>query len=78
MRLSGIQREVLSLYRQCLRMVRTKPEDARPNFYRFARREFEKNLSLRKKDFATIEFLLRKGRKQLELYGSEGVRNIRL
>ena len=36
-RLSGLQREVLSLYRRCLRAARNKPVDTRPNFEAFAR-----------------------------------------
>ncbi|KAJ5678603.1 hypothetical protein N7462_006847 [Penicillium macrosclerotiorum] len=100
-RLSGLQRDVLSLYRQCLREVRKKPsvcatplrsspptnrlffclgQDSQPNFKRYARRlsaEFQKHLSVNKKDFGTIEYLLRKGQRQLEMYASPGIRNIR-
>ncbi|KAJ5224139.1 hypothetical protein N7468_008681 [Penicillium chermesinum] len=75
-RLSGLQREVLSLYRQCLRHIRQKPEESRGNFKRFARAEFQKNLSVSKKDFSTIEYLLRRGRRQLETYASPGIRSI--
>ncbi|TKA26495.1 hypothetical protein B0A50_05332 [Salinomyces thailandicus] len=75
-RLSGLQRDALSLYRKCLRACRLKPADTRANFYIFMRREFEKNRELNKKDFGTIEFLLRKGARQLETYESPGVTNI--
>lgn len=75
-KLSGLQRDVLHLYRSCLRACRTKPASTRPNFQRFARREFEKNVGLNKKDFGTIEFFLRKGERQLEVYRSPGVTNI--
>ncbi len=37
MRLSGIQKEVLSLYRSCLRECRKKPEASRKHFQVFAR-----------------------------------------
>jgi succinate dehydrogenase assembly factor 1 len=37
---------------------------------------FRKNSVLSKTDFATVEFLLRKGYKQLEFYSSPGVKNI--
>ena len=40
------------------------------------RTEFERNLALDKKDFAAIEYLLRKGHRQLEIYSSPGIRNI--
>ncbi|KGO76656.1 Complex 1 LYR protein [Penicillium italicum] len=71
-RLSGLQRDVLSLYRKCLREIRNKPEvDVG------YRAEFQKHLSVNKKDFSTVEYLLRKGHRQLELYATPGIRNIR-
>ncbi|KAJ5712366.1 hypothetical protein N7493_008834 [Penicillium malachiteum] len=76
-RLSGLQRDVLSLYRKCLRAIRTKPTESRSNFKRYARAEFQKHISVSKKDFNTIEYLLRKGHRQLEMYASPGIRNIR-
>ncbi|QQK41749.1 Succinate dehydrogenase assembly factor 1-like protein A, mitochondrial [Penicillium digitatum] len=45
-RLSGLQRDVLSLYRKCLREIRNKPEDSRINFRKYARAEFQKHLSV--------------------------------
>ncbi|KAI5849962.1 complex 1 protein-domain-containing protein [Tricharina praecox] len=75
-RLSGIQRDVLSLYRSCLRMVRAKPLDSQANFRAYARAEFREHLGVGKKDFATIEHLLRVGRRKLETYSQPGVRNI--
>ncbi|KAK4168801.1 complex 1 protein-domain-containing protein [Cladorrhinum sp. PSN259] len=76
-RLSGLQKEVLSLYRQCLRECRKKPEATRMHFRSFARNEFENNTAIDKRDFGAIEFLLRKGRRQLEMYASPGVKDIR-
>jgi succinate dehydrogenase assembly factor 1 len=75
-RLSGLQKDVLSLYRRCLRSARTKPSTTRPNFEGFARQEFEKNIGLDKKDFGTIEFLLRKGTRQCETYEAPNITNI--
>ncbi|KAM0341012.1 hypothetical protein ACHAPU_010244 [Fusarium lateritium] len=97
-RLSGLQREVLTLYRNCLRESRKKPQATRPHFESFARRvaskprhlsdqysnsnahyrnEFRRNLTIDKRDFAAIEFLLRKGRRQLESYASPGIKDIK-
>ncbi|KAJ6044637.1 hypothetical protein N7499_007139 [Penicillium canescens] len=92
-RLSGLQRDVLSLYRKCLREIRKKPtvgifqphsvshlivlQESRPNFKAHARAEFQKHLSVNKKDFSAVEYLLRKGHRQLEMYASPGIRNIR-
>jgi succinate dehydrogenase assembly factor 1 len=39
--------------------------------------EFEKNKMIDKRDFAAIEFLLRKGRRQLEVYAEPGIKDIR-
>ncbi|KAJ5715823.1 uncharacterized protein N7483_013004 [Penicillium malachiteum] len=75
-RLSGLQRDVLSLYRQCLRAIRTKPIIGAPRLTD-RRAEFQKHISVSKKDFNTIEYLLRKGHRQLEMYASPGIRNIR-
>ena len=43
-----------------------------------SRSEFEKNITLDKKDFGAIEYLLRKGQRQLEIYSSSGIKNITL
>ncbi|KAI9053258.1 hypothetical protein LZ554_002225 [Drepanopeziza brunnea f. sp. 'monogermtubi'] len=76
MRLSGLQRDVLSLYRKCLRVCRTKGE-ARIHFEKYARNEFNKAIGLDKKDFSAIEYLMRKGQRQLEMYSSPGIKDIR-
>ncbi|KAJ4394559.1 hypothetical protein N0V93_003778 [Gnomoniopsis smithogilvyi] len=76
-RLSGLQKEVLVLYRSCLREARKKPEQSRKHFEAFARTEFEKNLAVEKRDFAAIEFLLRKGRRQLDSYSAPGIKDIK-
>jgi len=43
----------------------------------FSSEEFQKNIALDKKDFGAIEFFLRKGHRQLEIYASPGITNIR-
>ncbi|KGO39102.1 Complex 1 LYR protein [Penicillium expansum] len=77
-RLSGLQRDVLSLYRKCLREIRNKPEVGYITSSQMGySAEFQKHLSVNKKDFSTVEYLLRKGHRQLELYSTPGIRNIR-
>ncbi|ODQ51775.1 hypothetical protein SAICODRAFT_59404 [Saitoella complicata NRRL Y-17804] len=76
-RYSGIQLDVLHLYRACFRAVRSKPVDAQPHFKHFIRSEFQKNMGLSKKDFSTVEFLVRKGNRQLEMYRNPGIKDIR-
>ncbi|KAF2645652.1 hypothetical protein P280DRAFT_442378 [Massarina eburnea CBS 473.64] len=75
-RLSGLQRDVLALYRQCLRAVRDKPAETRANFKELARSEFRQYIGIDRKDFGTIEFLLRRGQRQLETYSDPGIRNV--
>ncbi|KAF2280917.1 uncharacterized protein EI97DRAFT_13395 [Westerdykella ornata] len=75
-RLSGLQRDVLALYRECLRAVREKPVNSQSHFRDFARDEFRKHLSVNKKDFATIEYLLRSGRRKLDRYRDPEIRDI--
>ncbi|KZZ89458.1 Complex 1 LYR protein [Moelleriella libera RCEF 2490] len=77
MRLSGLQKEVVALYRHCLRESRKKPSNTRAHFENFARSEFKRNEAVDRRDFAAIEFLLRKGRRQLEVYSSPGIRDVR-
>ncbi|KAL3417840.1 hypothetical protein PVAG01_10850 [Phlyctema vagabunda] len=77
MRLSGLQKEVLALYRQCLRASRKKPAEVRMHFEAFARSEFDKSIQLDKKDFSAIEYLLRKGQRQLNIYSAPGIKDIR-
>lgn len=62
MRRSQIQREVLKLYREFLVACRNKPEDTR----RIVQSEFRKNSSIKRTDTIMIEYLLRRGRKQLK------------
>jgi succinate dehydrogenase assembly factor 1 len=51
-------------------------QSSRVHFEQFARSEFAQHLSIDKRDFAAIEFLLRKGRRQLEAYSSPGIKDI--
>ncbi|KAK9476495.1 hypothetical protein V1514DRAFT_336768 [Lipomyces japonicus] len=75
-KLTGLQKEVLNLYRAGLRAIRKKPEQNRHNFYIFQRRQFDEHRSISKSDFATIEYLVRRGGRTLELYSSNGVQNV--
>ncbi|KAF3803669.1 Succinate dehydrogenase assembly factor 1 [Colletotrichum gloeosporioides] len=70
--LSGLQREVLALYRQCLREVRKKPEVRDL----FLWNEFDKFITVDKRDFSVVEHLLRKGRRQLETYSSPSIKDV--
>ncbi|XP_023763115.1 succinate dehydrogenase assembly factor 1, mitochondrial [Lactuca sativa] len=66
-KLSGIQKQVLSLYRCFLRTTRSKPQENRAHMESIISGEFRKNSKLiDRKDFLHIEYLLRRGKKQLD------------
>ncbi|KAG7088431.1 hypothetical protein E1B28_012424 [Marasmius oreades] len=76
LRKSGLQKEVLSLYRRALRMVRSKSSAGRPKFSLFIRYTFRTNAtSISPRNVSAIEHLLRKGRRQLDLYESPSVKD---
>ncbi|RUS21700.1 hypothetical protein BC937DRAFT_91786 [Endogone sp. FLAS-F59071] len=64
---SGLQQEVIKFYRECFRAARAKSAQSRPHFYAFIRTQFRAH-DLKKNDFTSIEYLLRRGRRQLESY----------
>ncbi|RPA92133.1 hypothetical protein L873DRAFT_1711090 [Choiromyces venosus 120613-1] len=76
MKRSGIQRDVLALYRLCLREAGKKPKEVRDNFRNYARENFRAHLEIDRRDFATIEHLLRVGQRKLEVYSQPGIKNI--
>lgn len=75
-RLSGIQREVLKLYRSCIRTIRTKPEHSRDHWRLYIREEFHKNQKIPKKSFSVIEHLIRVGHKRFELFLNPQIKDI--
>jgi len=75
-RRSGLQREVLALYRRALRMVSTKPPQTQPKFLLFVRYSFKTQAaSVSPRDVAAIEHMLRRGRRQVEVYEDSKVRD---
>lgn len=85
--MSGLQKEVLQLYRQILREAASKdrklaeqPQQTinelltTSSSTSYARSEFRKQAAtVRRSDFKTIEYKIRKGRKQLQLLKMPGV-----
>ncbi|CAI9117148.1 OLC1v1018492C1 [Oldenlandia corymbosa var. corymbosa] len=66
-RLSGIQREVLALYREFLRVARVKSGEDREQLVHLVSSEFRRNSKeVDRKNFECIEHLIRQGRKQLD------------
>ncbi|ELU03061.1 hypothetical protein CAPTEDRAFT_92308 [Capitella teleta] len=66
-----IQLQVLSLYRQCLRAAKN-----RPGVKDHVREEFRSNASLPKLDTIRIEYLMRRGHRQLEQLSKSSVKGI--
>lgn len=75
-RLSGLQREVLKLYRACFRSIKTKPHGTRDHWKAYIREEFEKHRSLPKKQFSVIEHLIRVGHRRYEMYLNPNIKDI--
>lgn len=75
-RLSGLQREVLKLYRSCMRAVRTKPVENQEHWRLYVREEFGKHRKLPKKSFSVIEHLLRVGHRRYEMYSNPNIKDI--
>jgi succinate dehydrogenase assembly factor 1 len=72
-RLSGIQKQVLSLYRGFLRVARSKSEEERRNIESVVKKEFRRNsIEVDRKNFQFIEYLLRRGNKQLDQLRNPG------
>lgn len=62
-----MQKQVLALYRGFLRAARSKPLEERSRIEAIVSQEFRHNsLQVDRKNFLYIEYLLRRGKKQLE------------
>ncbi|KAL2894312.1 Succinate dehydrogenase assembly factor 1 mitochondrial [Bienertia sinuspersici] len=66
-RLSGLQKQVLNLYRGFLRVARSKSPEDRHQIELIVAEEFHRNSKqVDRKNFVYIEYLLRRGKKQLD------------
>lgn len=75
-KLSGLQKDVIHLYRQSVRLCYKKPIDKRLHFLNYVHNEFHKNDYLKRKDFTTVEYLLRVGKKKVEMLADPSVKDI--
>jgi len=72
-RLSGMQKQVLSLFRGFLRAARSKSEEERRKIESIVSQEFRHNAkNVDRKNFLYIEYLLRRGNKQLDQLRNPG------
>ncbi|KAL6646538.1 hypothetical protein ACP70R_018146 [Stipagrostis hirtigluma subsp. patula] len=66
-KLSGIQRQVLALYRGFLRTARQKAPEERRRIESVVSTEFRENArNVDRRNFVYIEYLLRRGKRQLD------------
>ncbi|KAF9533113.1 hypothetical protein CPB83DRAFT_845845 [Crepidotus variabilis] len=73
---SGLQKQVLSLYRRALRMTGTKPQATRPKFLLFFRYTFRTNAKqISPRNVSFIEHLIRKGTRQIESFEDSAVKD---
>ena len=73
-RRSGIQLQVLNLYRQALRAAKALEAQSRVPAIQYTRYEFRSNAkAIDKLDIQRVEFLIRQGKKQIERYSVSGV-----
>ncbi|KAH9989705.1 hypothetical protein BJV74DRAFT_878144 [Russula compacta] len=73
---SGLQKEILALYRRALRMVRTKPPSSREHFRLFVRYNFKTQAAaVSPRNVGVIEHLMRRGKRQLEMYENPAVKD---
>ncbi|KAI0822290.1 hypothetical protein BC628DRAFT_1390370 [Trametes gibbosa] len=73
---SGLQKDVLALYRRALRMANTKPLSSQPKFRIFVRYSFKTQAAaISPRNISAIEHLLRRGKRQIEMYEDPNVRD---
>jgi succinate dehydrogenase assembly factor 1 len=71
---SGVQLEVLGLFRQLLRAVHAKGAETKSFGAQHVRKEFEQHRGVKKTNIQLIEHLIRAGRKQLARLSDPGTR----
>ncbi|KAF6147330.1 hypothetical protein GIB67_025889 [Kingdonia uniflora] len=76
-KLTGLQKQILGLYRGFLRVARTKAPEERRKMESIVSTEFRHNAkAVDKKSFLYIEYLLRRGTKQLDQLKSPDVSSL--
>lgn len=75
-RLSGLQKDVLNLYRDFLRAISAKDAAAQPGLRSYVREHFKAQLPLKTTQVTLIEHHLRSGRKKLEQLQSPQFRGL--
>lgn len=72
---SGLQKQVLALYKNALRAAKSKSDAS--GSLETVRASFRENKDIDRKDFRLIEFLLRQGERKVKLLSAPGVKTAR-
>ncbi|CED84907.1 Uncharacterized conserved protein [Phaffia rhodozyma] len=72
---SGLQREVLNLFKKAIKISKSKPIEAQPQFLLLSRWSF-RHPALTTRDVAAIEHQIRKGTRTLEMLSSPSIRKV--
>ncbi|GAA5820829.1 hypothetical protein JCM11251_001832 [Rhodosporidiobolus azoricus] len=78
-RVTGLTRQIFSMYKRSLKMVQSKPPESRPAWFAFVQHQFRHPSlggGLKRKDVSAIEHLLRRGEKMLDSYESPTVKSV--
>jgi succinate dehydrogenase assembly factor 1 len=67
MRYSGIQKEILNLYRNFLKEIKKKPADSQIALLGYVRQQFKEKASLNKRDMNKIEYWKNFGQQKLQI-----------
>ena len=72
--LSGLQKQIIALYRKCLRKARAVDPERLKGHEAYIRAEFRKNCKdIERSEFNRIEHEIRKGERQLKLLSTPGI-----
>ncbi|XBW36777.1 hypothetical protein QEN19_002354 [Hanseniaspora menglaensis] len=78
-KLNGLQKQALALYKEYIRMAYTKPVENQVKFRKYSKQLFvEKFNKVDRKDFSTIEYLIRFGTRKLEALQNKHVKDINI
>ncbi|EPX71315.1 LYR family protein [Schizosaccharomyces octosporus yFS286] len=75
---SGLQKQVIRFYRQCLHAAKQKEHIYQPHWLEFVHKEFRRNQTIPRTEFFYIEHLLRIGQRRYETYSRPEVKDINL
>eukprot|EP01128_Nolandella_sp_AFSM9_P012382 TRINITY_DN9222_c0_g1_i1.p1 TRINITY_DN9222_c0_g1~~TRINITY_DN9222_c0_g1_i1.p1 ORF type:complete len:121 (-),score=21.84 TRINITY_DN9222_c0_g1_i1:205-540(-) len=73
---SGVQLEVLRLYRQFVRVAKAKPEATRAQTLATVRRKFREGAQIPRTQYERIEYYLEVGHRRLKMLSADEIRSV--